>query len=161
MATPYAAFSCFEEQANTYDASIVFAFESAIDVLSFLSLVRLEKITLPKNRNVWVLSMRGLNYKTTEKFFAEQIGFSGCDLGLCVDSDKAGQAFCQNAKKQWEHGNVFDFTDILSAQGVKDWNELLIKGMPETVDLESHFVSVSGDIDDMDIDFDRDDELPF
>ncbi len=84
-----------------------FVFESAIDLMSFMSLH-------PDVTDCKLAAMAGLKPNVVEKLLA-----SGLAVTLCVDNDQAGQNFC----KQFS-GRCKSFTECMQ-NNVKDFNELL------------------------------------
>ncbi len=92
----------------------VYAFESAIDLLSFKMLANPEKI-----KDSLLVSMGGLKPNALKKFEAE-----GLKIYSCVDNDDRG--------KKFNEVNGFQSAGRkLSEEGVKDWNELLQKRVQE------------------------------
>lgn len=88
----------------------VYAFESAIDLLSFKMLANPERL-----KDCLLVSMGGLKPNALKKFEA-----NGMKVYSCVDNDEKGKKFnevngFQSAGKK------------LQEEGVKDWNELLQK----------------------------------
>lgn len=88
----------------------VYAFESAIDLLSFKMLANPEKI-----KNSLLVSMGGLKPKVLKAFEAQ-----GLKIISCVDNDERGKKF--NEVNNFQSG-----IRKLSEENVKDWNELLKK----------------------------------
>ena len=88
-----------------------YLFESAIDLMSFYSFCKREKI-----EGSLFVSMAGLK-PTVPKQLREQ----GIEIFSCVDNDDAGRKF--------ENENGFKRSDgvkaLLDNNGFKDWNELL------------------------------------
>ena len=92
----------------------VYAFESAIDLLSFKMLADPQKI-----KDSLLVSMGGLKPNALKKFEA-----NGLKIYSCVDNDESGRKF----------NEVNGFKSAgrkLSEEGVKDWNELLKKRVQE------------------------------
>lgn len=92
----------------------VYAFESAIDLLSFKMLANPEKI-----KDSILVSMGGLKPKVLKKFEEK-----GLKIYSCVDNDERGNNF--NLVNGFQSANR-----KLSEEGVKDWNELLKKRVRE------------------------------
>ena len=92
----------------------VYAFESAIDLLSFKMLANPEKI-----QDSLLVSMGGLKPNALKK-----LEESGLKIYSCVDNDEKGKKF----------NEVNGFKSVnkkLSEEGCKDWNELLQKRVRE------------------------------
>lgn len=87
-----------------------YAFESAIDLLSFWQLADNEKI-----QGSVLVSMAGLKYSSIKRF-----ADSGMVIYSCADNDDPGRKFTS------EHG-LRPCRRILEENGVKDFNELLQK----------------------------------
>jgi hypothetical protein len=87
----------------------VYAFESAIDLLSFQQMCDPNKL-----QGCALISMAGLKDETLKPYID-----SGAKIFSCVDNDEAGQNF--NVRNNLKSG------DLLKKEGVKDWNELLQK----------------------------------
>ncbi len=92
----------------------VYAFESAIDLLSFKMLANPEKI-----KDSLLVSMGGLKPKVLKEFEAQ-----GLKIISCVDNDERGKKF--NEANNFQSG-----VRKLSEENVKDWNELLKKRVKE------------------------------
>lgn len=154
VTVPYSSFNLSVRYRALGLPHLLLAFESAIDLVSFLSLVDDGSILLPKNMNVYALSLRGLTYRTIESYIAD---FDGCIqiLGLCVDSDIAGQRFCREAEREWER-TVCDFTQILTDNQVKDWNDLLLKGVDKPIDMNDYIAASNFALYD-----EEEDDVPF
>jgi len=89
-----------------------YIFESAIDLMSFYAMIDREKNNLD---GVGLVSMARLK-PTAIKELQER----GIEIISCVDNDEKGRKF--------EADNGFKRADdILEKEGVKDWNELLLK----------------------------------
>ena len=117
-------FKRFKKIAGTGDENLfqyaigtpnkVYAFESAIDLLSFKMLADPQKI-----KDSLLVSMGGLKPNALKKFEA-----NGLKIYSCVDNDESGRKF----------NEVNGFKSAgkrLSEEGVKDWNELLKKRVQE------------------------------
>lgn len=98
---------------------VLIACESAIDLMSILSLEEMGLAELPKNRSVRFLSLRGLQSKVLEKYASRDT-----EIILCVDSDEAGQNFYNKIKNQYDK---ITYPEYLKNYGCKDWNELLLR----------------------------------
>ena len=95
-----------------------YAFESGLDLMSFVALADLGLISLPDNESIILISLRGLQSKVLEEYTGRY-----SKISLCVDNDKAGLLFYSNVRERY-----FDLkycNDALSSYGVKDWNDLL------------------------------------
>ena len=88
----------------------VYAFESAIDLMSFYQLANKDKL-----RNSVLVSMAGLKPNALKPFLQ-----NGMKIYACVDNDEAGRNFIAA-------NNLNPCNDILREHGVKDFNELLQK----------------------------------
>lgn len=95
-----------------------YAFESGLDLMSFVALADLGLIVLPEDENIILISLRGLQSKVLQEYTGRY-----SRITLCVDDDKAGQLFYSNIKKQYYGLNYCN--NVLNAYGVKDWNDLL------------------------------------
>ena len=92
----------------------VYAFESAIDLLSFKMLTNPEKL-----KDCLLVSMGGLKPNALKKLEAQ-----GLKIYSCVDNDERGKKF--NEVNGFQSANK-----KLCEEGVKDWNELLQKRVRE------------------------------
>jgi hypothetical protein len=88
---------------------VLYAFESAIDLLSFWSLNKGLKAAL-------LVSMAGLKIKVLESFLERSERLT--DVFLCVDNDEAGKAFVKDVQAKINAKALFPPT-------CKDWNEYL------------------------------------
>lgn len=94
-------------QYDKGDPKRAYVFESAIDLMSFMSLY-------PNVTDCKFAAMAGLKPNVVEKLLA-----GGLNVSLCVDNDKAGQNFC----RQFE--GRCSFVTECERHNVKDFNELL------------------------------------
>jgi len=90
------------------EAKRAYAFESAIDLMSFYAMSDKAKI-----QGAVLVSMAGL--KPTA---LREMQNQGVKIFACADNDKKGKEFC-------EKHNFQSISGILAGRGVKDWNELL------------------------------------
>lgn len=88
----------------------VYAFESAIDLMSFKEIANPEKI-----QNSALISMGGLKIEALAPYQKQ-----GLNIFACVDNDPAGHKFIAD-------NQLRSCIKILDENGVKDWNELLQK----------------------------------
>lgn len=95
-----------------------YAFESAIDLMSFTALVEDGLIELPEDKTIVFISLRGVHKVVLEKYTTPD-----SDIVLCVDNDTAGEKLHQALKDECK--NLIYTGDILKSYGVKDWNDLL------------------------------------
>lgn len=117
-------FKRFKKIAGTGDENLfqyaigtpkkVYAFESAIDLLSFKNLANPEKL-----KDCLLVSMGGLKPNALKKLEA-----SGLKIYSCVDNDESGKRFN-------EVNGFQSAVRKLSEESVKDWNELLQKRVQE------------------------------
>lgn len=103
------------EGNNTFSFKIgnptkVYAFESAIDLMSFKEIANPEKI-----KNSILVSMGGLKPEALEMYKKQ-----GLEIYACVDNDIAGKKFISD-------NQLKSSIKILDENNVKDWNELLQK----------------------------------
>lgn len=124
IAIPNTSFADVIESGQA-DRSRVFVFESAIDVMSFRSLIALGKVPFPQNERWVLLSLRGLH----RQMLLNRLDFDGAkaEIVLCVDNDEAGEQFCDNVIRH-EQGTgraIYTLRDVLKGCGAKDWNDLL------------------------------------
>jgi|GEM_PF-894122 len=90
----------------------VYVFESAIDLMSFYAMIDREKNNLD---GIGLVSMAGLKPNAVK-----ELQERGIEIISCVDNDEKGRKF--------ESDNGFKrYGDMLEKEGVKDWNELLLK----------------------------------
>ncbi|MDR3090650.1 MAG: DUF3991 domain-containing protein [Clostridiales bacterium] len=101
------------------EAQTVYAFESAIDLLSFYQLADKDKL-----QNSALVSMAGLK-KEAIKSYLKLAEKGEAKVISCVDNDERGRA--------WTEGLGLKSFNILESAGVKDWNELLRKRNGETL----------------------------
>ncbi|MGN0553746.1 MAG: DUF3991 domain-containing protein [Oscillospiraceae bacterium] len=87
-----------------------YVFESSIDLMSFMSMH-------PDVTDCKFAAMAGLKPNVVEKLLA-----SGLAVTLCVDNDNAGAEFCRQFAGRCKR------TVECAKMGVKDYNELLVKG---------------------------------
>ena len=105
------AFSPFAEKVKT-----AYLFESGVDLMSFYALHERESL-----QGVLLISMAGLK-PTMPNLLREQ----GLNVLSFVDNDEAGRKF--------EKDNGFKRgSDILEKSGVKDWNDLLLSRIENSV----------------------------
>lgn len=88
-----------------------YLFESAIDMLSFYTFCKKEKL-----QGVMFVSMAGLKPTVPKKLEAE-----GVQIISCVDNDDAGRLF----ERENNFPRLESVRRLLDEQGFKDWNELL------------------------------------
>jgi hypothetical protein len=100
----------------------VYAFESAIDLLSFRQMSDPEKL-----KDCALVSMAGLKYEAIRPYVE-----NGAKVFSCVDNDEAGKAF--NAKHDLKT------SPLLEKENVKDYNDLL-KKRNEQAGIKPAFVS--------------------
>ena len=91
----------------------IYVFESAIDVLSFLQIFR-QLYGCEKLKGCALVSMAGLKPEALKPFIE-----SGTEIISCVDNDEHGQKFNRQ--------NGFKDAEMLVNEGVKDWNELVLR----------------------------------
>lgn len=94
-------------QYDKGDPKTAYVFESAIDLMSFMSLH-------PDVTDCKFAAMAGLKPNVVEKLLAD-----GLNAALCVDNDKAGQNFCRQFDGRCK------FVTECARNNVKDFNELL------------------------------------
>ena len=87
-----------------------YVFESTIDLISFSQIVTQDVL-----RNSVLISMAGLKPSAIQPYIEK-----GMSVFSCVDNDEAGQCFT-------ETNGICSFRDMLVAENVKDWNDLLKK----------------------------------
>lgn len=87
-----------------------YVFESAIDLLSFKMLANQDKI-----RDSYLISMAGLKPNSLKPYANK-----GMKIYSCVDNDEAGKEFTRS-------NNFAPCRKILEENGVKDYNDLLLK----------------------------------
>lgn len=97
---------------------IIFAFESGIDLMSFVALADEGFITLPEDKSIMLLSLRGLQSKVLETYTDKN-----SRIILCVDFDTAGSSFY--TAEHYRYKNIVYGGSILERYSVKDWNDLL------------------------------------
>ena len=99
---------------DTGDPKKAYVFESAIDMMSFMTLH-------PNSADCKFVAMAGLKPTVVEKLIEQKL-----KIVLCVDNDEAGQNFCKRfADKavffsECRLNGVKDFNDLLRKQSVKD-----------------------------------------
>ena len=98
--------------------TLYFAFESSIDLMSFLSLAEQGYVVLPANISITCLSLRGLQNRILDKYTART-----SRIILCTDNDNAGIRFADRVKPQFD--SISLMYGELDRYGVKDWNDLL------------------------------------
>ena len=96
---------------DTGDPKKAYVFESAIDMMSFMTLH-------PNSADCKFVAMAGLKPTVVDKLIEQNL-----NIVLCVDNDEAGQNFC----KRFADKAVF-FSEC-RLHGVKDFNDLLKKQM--------------------------------
>lgn len=89
-----------------------YIFESAIDMMSFLTFCKVEKM-----KGSMFVSMGGLKPTIPKRLEAE-----GAEIISCVDNDDAGRRFEKENNFQRPDGIKRNLDDL----GFKDWNELLV-----------------------------------
>jgi hypothetical protein len=103
-----------------------YLFESAIDLMSFYSFCNDKK----KLEGAVLVSMAGLKPAIPLKLQAE-----GVEILSCVDNDEKG--------KKFEQDNGFKRAgNMLEREGVKDWNDLLIKRSDGFVNVKSNAIEL-------------------
>lgn len=161
VAEPNTCFSYFDSPKDTTGPkSSLFVFESAIDVASFMSLVATKKVILPKGKSNYMISLRGLHYKILAKFMDEHPDID--EVNICVDCDKAGKGFFEEVKSKVTLP-INDLGPFLQEHNAKDWNELLISGTTDTLDLSGTTArtTIHQPLPLVYEDVDDDNELPF
>lgn len=109
-------------QANCKAA--VYVFESAIDALSFQSLVHLGKLKLPEDKTIIFLSLRGVHFKILEHFLINTPETD--EIVLCVDADEAGDNLCKQVEARLkDEYMISQMRTPLIKSTAKDWNEVL------------------------------------
>lgn len=98
--------------------TLYFTFESAIDLMSFLTLAEQGYAVLPADKNIICLSLRGLQNRILDKYTDRT-----SRVVLCTDNDTAGINFAERVKPQFD--NIAFMYAELAKYGVKDWNDLL------------------------------------
>lgn len=106
-------YNCVPNADNLY-----FAFESSIDLMSFLSLAEQGYVVLPADKNITCLSLRGLQNRILDKYTDRT-----SRVILCTDNDNAGIRFAERVKPQFD--SIALLYSELDKYGVKDWNDLL------------------------------------
>lgn len=96
---------------DTGDPRKAYVFESAIDMMSFMTLH-------PNSENCKFVAMAGLKPTVVEKLIEQNL-----KIVLCVDNDEAGQNFCR------KFADKAVFFSECRLHGVKDFNDLLKKQM--------------------------------
>lgn len=107
----------------------VYCFESSIDLLSFKQLANPDKIN-----NSLLVSMAGLKPNSIKRFADK-----GMKIYSCVDNDEAGRKFT-------EVNGLTPCRRILEENGVKDYNELLQKGIEKPPPAKEKKSSVIGEL---------------
>ena len=99
---------------GTFDYALFF--ESAVDLISFVDYKQNhEKKTLER---CILVSMAGLKINVVRHYIA---AFDGVQVVLCVDNDKAGEAF-----KDGVRSAGIDYIERSPDEDYQDWNEMLI-----------------------------------
>ena len=160
---PHTCFSYIQNSPITNKKGVLMVFESAIDMMSFLSLVASHKIRLPIDRAVTMISVRGLHYKAYKQYIDQHPNIA--HVVLCVDGDEAGNRFAEKVKREEERDySVTVLSAYLVSNGVKDWNELLkvAERVKNVIDVGLILPPDTGiSFDDLWPDEDDDDDLPF
>ncbi len=114
------AYTGFNYQYNYIRGTeeIVYAFESSIDLMSFVALANEGYIKLPEDKSVFMLSLRGLQSKVLSAYAT-----ADTQIALCVDNDTAGESFY--TAEHNKYNNMVYCGSLLKRYGVKDWNDLL------------------------------------
>jgi len=97
---------------------IIIPFESGIDLMSFVALTDEGLISLPEDKSIMLLSLRGLQDKVLETYTDKD---SRIILG--VDNDTAGAKFYTD--EHYHYSNMVYGGSVLARYNVKDWNDLL------------------------------------
>jgi len=94
----------------------IFVFESAIDLLSFLSLQ-----STPKSQNAAYVSLGGL---TDIALWRHASARPGCEIIFCLDNDKPGTQASERLAAKWRTAG--HHTSQLLPCDAKDWNDRLL-----------------------------------
>lgn len=81
---------------NTFRSNNLFVFESPIDLMSYLSLLKLHGI---KNFDAHCISLGGVCDPALERFLNEHLGITEITLGL--DNDEAGRFACEQIRQKY------------------------------------------------------------
>lgn len=108
----------YQHKYITGAEEITIAFESGIDLMSFVALADEGLIKLPDNKSIILLSLRGLQGKVLERYTQKQDV-----ILLCVDNDKAGELFYTAEHNKYDR--MIYGSSVLDRYSVKDWNDLL------------------------------------
>jgi len=81
---------------NTFRSKNLFAFESPIDLMSYLSLLKLHRI---KDFDAHCISLGGVCDLALERFLNEHLGITEITLGL--DNDEAGRFACEQIRQKY------------------------------------------------------------
>lgn len=103
---------CYEGNSDT-----LCVFESAIDLMSYLTLIKLHGINNFKHH---LLSMGGTSYIPIEKYLERNPEIK--KITLCLDADDEGQFFAQKIKEKF--GEDYEFRMHIPKR--KDFNEELV-----------------------------------
>ena len=107
-------------------SNTVYVFESPIDLMSFQSFKLLKdgkKFTV-ENLQSHYISLDGLMSKGLDSYLKREKDI--CNIVFCLDNDQPGREARDNYNKHYKNlgYNVFS---VNLPEGVKDWNELLVK----------------------------------
>ncbi|MGV8150045.1 MAG: DUF3991 domain-containing protein [Alkaliphilus sp.] len=102
-------------------------FESAIDLLSFLTILKMRGIV---NFNHHMVSLGGMSYLPIEKYLDKHKNIT--NIITCLDADVEGQAFAQRIREKF--GKKYEMASHLPEE--KDFNEELIVVLSKKADCE-------------------------
>ncbi|MBN4074801.1 DUF3991 domain-containing protein [bacterium AH-315-E09] len=105
---------------QTGTSSQLLIFESAIDLLSFLTILKMRGIVSFSHH---MISLGGMSYLPIEKYLAKYTNIT--NIITCLDADVEGQAFAQRIREKF--GDKYEMASHMPEQ--KDFNEELIKRM--------------------------------
>lgn len=107
---------------NNNNIKEIKVFEASVDLLSYYQLFG------KRLKNTILLSLGGCTkIKKIDTYLRQHknIGF----ISVCVDNDKAGNTSFDNVSKEYSNYEIHDERELLLNNGVKDYNELLKKGI--------------------------------
>ena len=86
--------------------------------MSFVALADEGLVSLPEDKSIMLISLRGLQEKVLETYTDKD-----SRIILCVDNDTAGAKFYTD--EHYHYNNMIYGGSILARYNVKDWNDLL------------------------------------
>lgn len=109
-------------QEGTSDTLLIF--ESAIDLMSYLTLLKIYEV---EEFNHHMISMSGMSYLPIEKYLERYPEI--CKITLCLDSDEEGEVFSQGIAKRYRENYQIN----RHTPKEKDFNEELLSVNNENV----------------------------